>query len=198
MLDTPKKLEKFTSAMYDDAQVELDAILSRVASRRESFLSSAEDALLNEVYTYIRERTTKVRTETGKHISQLAFENKRKLHNHRTAVMNQIICKVSAKVLEYSASEKYTDDLVKIALRADRALGGVALRIYLRPQDMQFVPQLQAAEITRAEYLEGRIVYGGLIAESIANHLRIDLSYDAALRNIDEKFAFLTGFGSAD
>ncbi len=181
-----EKLESFISTIREDAQREKEALDEEIASKREAFLSAAEDELLDEVYAYIRTATSRIRTDAGRRVSQKMFEEKRELYRHRTEVAMSVADDAKGRIAEYTASPEYRERLVQLAKYAASKLGGGKMNIFLRREDMPLAKRI--SEACGAEISEGSFTLGGLIAENPERHLRLDLSYDESLARAVQSF----------
>lgn len=180
------------NTIHDEAARDSKELRDEVSARRAAYMVAAEDAILTEVYDYVRTKTARIRTEAGRRVSQRTFEQKRELYDVRTSIAEEIYVEVRCRVEQYAASDEYPDALRAMARRAARELAGDGLELYLRPCDMGYADEL--AVLARAEVKEGHIALGGLIAQNPARHLRLDLSYDAAMDTVAERFGELSDF----
>lgn len=187
-----RKLQHFLNTIHDEAARDSNELRDEVSARRAAYMAAAEDAILTEVYDYVRTKTARIRTEAGRRVSQRTFEQKRELYDVRTSIAEEIYAEVRRRVEHYAASDEYPDALRSMARRAARELAGDGLELYLRPCDMGFADELAA--LARAEVKEGHIALGGLVAQNPARHLRLDLSYDAAMDTVAERFGELSDF----
>lgn len=181
-----EKLESFISTIREDAQREKEALDEEIASKREAFLSKAEDELLDEVYAYIRTATSRIRTDAGRRVSQKMFEEKRELYRHRTEVALSVAEDAKRRIAEYTETPEYRERLVRLAKYAASKLGGGEVHIFLRREDMPLAAEI--SEACGAEVSEGGFTLGGLIAENPERHLRLDLSYDESLARTAQSF----------
>jgi vacuolar-type H+-ATPase subunit E/Vma4 len=181
----------FVGTIMQDANARCAEIRNETDKRRDEFMKEAEAELLAEMYDLVRTKTAEARAEAGRRISRKIFENKRALYDCLTGIKEDILGKVRARILAYVGTPGYLSDLKKMAARAAGFLGCDDLVIRLRPEDMKHVEALKAE--VPAVYTEGDFELGGLVAESALRKLRVDLSYDASLSEISQRFGEITG-----
>lgn len=193
MPSTNRKLDQFIATILSDANAESTEIQKEINTRRNAFLEKTETDLLNEMYNYVRTKSSEARTDTGRRISKATMENKRTLFNYRASIAKNVFNDVKARIQAYVQTSEYVLSLAKLAAFATAELHCPDIQILLRPDDMKY-SEILAAQ-TPAEYIPGEIDLGGLIAKSPSKNLRIDLTYDASFVDVTDKFGELSGFG---
>ncbi len=187
------KLDKFINAIIDDASTEAEKIRDEISSRKKEYMSAAEDDILAEMYNYIRTTTNQIKTDAGRRVSRKTLEIKRTLAERRAEIAKNILEKVRARVIDYTLSPEYSKSLEKMAEYAKKRLGSDGLVIYLRAEDMKYSKALN--EKVPAEYLEGKISLGGILAGSKSQNIRVDLTFDNSFEDVSGKFAEISGLG---
>ena len=191
-----KKLENFISVIMADSDADCERINAEISKRREAYLDHAENEILGEIYSMVKTRSSQIKTDAGRLIARRASDNKRDLHLHREKIAEEIFASVRTRILEYVESPEYPEALLLIAQRAGAALqSDTDFHILLRNEDMKYVDKLRS--VVPGEYTSGEIKLGGLIAYSERRGMLVDLTYDAAMANIDSMFAEISDFGSS-
>ena len=190
------KLDKFINAIIDDASTEAEKIRDEISSRKKEYMSAAEDDILAEMYNYIRTTINQIKTDAGRRVSRKTLEIKRTLAERRAEIAKNILEKVRARVIDYTLSPEYSKSLEKMAEYAKKRLGSDGLVIYLRAEDMKYSKALN--EKVPAEYLEGKISLGGILAGSKSQNIRVDLTFDNSFEDVSGKFAEISGLGLHD
>ena len=100
------------------------------------------------------------------------------------------------RVLELPEQPEYGNTLKEQLWRAlDAVPGARSARVLLRREDMRFAQSLNAASPgVRLSFEEGGFSLGGLVFECAEKGRKIDLSFDAALEDLEGRFSEITGF----
>ena len=99
-------------------------------------------------------------------------------------------------MLELPEQPEYGNTLKEQLWRAlDAVPGARSARVLLRREDMRFAQSLNAASPgVRLSFEEGGFSLGGLVFECAEKGRKIDLSFDAALEDLEGRFSEITGF----
>ncbi len=195
MAEMDKKLSRFISAMLDDARTESLNITQEVSSRRNAYMTNAENEILAEVYNYIRSEVTKAKNRSGRLISTKILENKRKLFNERALITDEVMKQVKELVASYVTSPEYTTALCEMVSQATQRLSTDDVVIFLRKEDMCHINAIKAGipqESSPSQYLSGDFILGGIQAESRTKRLHMDLTFDSSFETAKNKFADIT------
>ncbi len=192
--------ERFTQIVFDDASRERTQILEDIETRRSQCLREAEDAARAKMRQTILEESGRIVAESGRKVSRHMLESKRRVATRREAMADEVFAGVREKLSAFHDTPEYRGKLKQLYCKAFEALGNpYDAVIYLRKEDLSMDSELARLLPGRhVEFLEGNIALGGLIMDCHSKMLRVDLSYDTALGELDGHFAELFGLRLSD
>jgi vacuolar-type H+-ATPase subunit E/Vma4 len=189
MASLEEKLDIFTKAITSDAEADSRAILEEVRRERENSLSSAENEALNDAYQYIKNKVASLHTENGRRVSRKMMACKRALHTRREDLSREILRDVTARVVEYTQTPAYAEQLRALMTNAFSVFKGLPTTISLRAEDMALVPSLTAAAGGQpVTFEQGHFQLGGLLAECRERRQQINQTFDANLEEWKTRF----------
>ena len=193
-MSADEKLEFFTSAIYTDGNAEASRILTEIQAESERTLAAAEDEYLNEAYRHIRSEIGRIRTEMRRKVSQKLLENKRAQFLLQNRLFEDIRQAVLARVEAYTETEAYRRSLTESLIKIYEEFNHDAMQVYLRLEDMQWAPLLQAA-LPDAElsFFEGNFKLGGLLCQCEIRHWQVDDTFDTRYAELELRFTKLLG-----
>ncbi|MCD7947074.1 MAG: V-type ATP synthase subunit E [Oscillospiraceae bacterium] len=200
MPDLDQKIERFTSAILQEAAAENERKLAQLQQKRKAALSAAEDLILLDSYNFVHSEVSRIHTDAGKRVSQHALEQKRALAVRRKEITEEVFAGVTKRLRDFTASPQYAARLSGLFRDAIRSLEGAKqARLYLRKEDMPLAGQLTAlAPDVEISVLEGDFRLGGIVLDAPALGLRVDSTFDGMLRALDSTFAELFGQAVAE
>ena len=142
-------------------------------------------AFTSAVTAAAQERAAKINAETEQ-LEREAMED----------CADDVFAEVRRRVLELPEQPEYGNTLKEQLWRAlDAVPGARSARVLLRREDMRFAQSLNAASPgVRLSFEEGGFSLGGLVFECAEKGRKIDLSFDAALEDLEGRFSEITGF----
>ena len=199
MPELSEKLDRFTALLLSQAAAENERTMQELKEKHDAALSSAEDQILLEAYTYIHGEVSRIRSEQGRKVSRHLLECKQALYRRREEIAGEVFSLVRERIGAFTATPAYAGQLRARLLEAAARLEGAAdLALYLRSADLPLGAQLREALPGRSlDIHPGPFVLGGLILESDSLRLRLDASYDTAMEELSGHFASLVGLSLA-
>lgn len=199
MQEEKSKIEGFTSAVITAAeqhaarineeteQLEREAIDNYAADLKAAAAKRRAAALAD---AKVRENKRVVSEGLGKtHLLQF-----------REDCAADVFAEVRRRVLVLHDSAGYAGTLQDQLLRALSAVPGAhSAVVELRHEDMARAADLAAAAPgVELKFVEGAFTLGGLVLDCAEAGRKIDLTFDAALEDLDGRFSEITGFSLED
>ena len=199
MPELSEKLDRFTALLLSQAAAENERTMQELKEKHDAALSSAEDQILLEAYTYIHGEVSRIRSEQGRKVSRHLLECKQALYRRREEIAGEVFSLVRERIGALTATPAYAGQLrARLLEAAARLEGAEDLALYLRSADLPLGAQLREALPGRSlDIHPGPFVLGGLILESDSLRLRLDASYDTAMEELSGHFASLVGLSLA-
>lgn len=199
MPELSEKLDRFTALLLSQAAAENERTMQELKEKHDAALSSAEDRILLEAYTYIHGEVSRIRSEQGRKVSCHLLESKQALYRRREEIAGEVFSLVRERIGAFTATPAYADQLrVRLQEAAAQLERAEDLVLYLRSADLSLGGQLREALPGRSlDIRPGPFALGGLILESASLHLRLDASYDTAMEELSGHFASLVGLSLA-
>lgn len=196
MQERKSKLADFTAAVTGAA--------SAKAAEMNAETERLEREALDEYASVLRSAAEKRRASAladakvreNKRIVAEGLASKRSLLQFREDCADDVFAEVRRRVLELPEQPEYGNTLKEQLWRAlDAVPGARSARVLLRREDMRFAQSLNAASPgVRLSFEEGGFSLGGLVFECAEKGRKIDLSFDAALEDLEGRFSEITGF----
>ena len=198
MPELSEKLDRFTALLLSQAAAENERTMQELKEKHDAALSSAEDQILLEAYTYIHGEVSRIRSEQGRKVSRHLLECKQALYRRREEIAGEVFL-VRERIGTFTATPAYAGQLrARLLEAAARLEGAEDLALYLRSADLPLGAQLREALPGRSlDIHPGPFVLGGLILESDSLRLRLDASYDTAMEELSGHFASSVGLSLA-
>lgn len=176
------KMDEETERMEREAMETYSADLAAAAAKRRA--AALADAKVRE----------------NKRVVAEGLAAKRSLLQFREDCADDVFAEVRRRVLELPKQPEYEKTLRDQLWRAlDAVPGARSARVLLRREDMRFAQALNAASPgVRLSFEEGGFTLGGLVLECGEQGRKIDLSFDAALEDLEGRFSEITGFSLED
>jgi V/A-type H+-transporting ATPase subunit E len=107
--DVQEKLNKFSAAIFKDANARKEAILQEVEAYKKETLAQAEDEILNEAYHLIQSQITSIRNACTREVSIEELESRRILLKKREEIVARVFEDAKARLLDYSKTDAYRE-----------------------------------------------------------------------------------------
>ena len=200
MAETNSSFSRFSQIVLNDASMERARILEDVEAKRKKALQEAEYQAAAEMHQTIQDETVRLEAESGRILSRHMLENNRRIATRREAISLEVFSAVRERLCAWNQTPEYREALGKLYCRAFEELGSPwDAVIYLRKEDLSLDSDLARLLPGRhVEFREGPIMLGGLIMDCHSRMLRVDLSYDTALDDLNGHFAELFGLRLSD
>lgn len=194
------KLERFTAAILNDAQVTAQNIKNEIDLEYKQALTAAENEFLAEVFKSIKDEISRIKSIEGKRLSKKLLDAKRILFLRRNEITNAVFSELRLRITAYTATPEYAQQLVRLSSKAASMLGTCPdIIAYLRHADMQFADTLKPVFAPNDVLIrEGNLTLGGIIVESKSMRMRIDESFDLSMEERYEHFTEMFGVSLAE
>lgn len=186
------RLERFSKAVFDEANEKIKVIYDEAESSRHEILTQASDTSLNIAYEMIQSDIKKISSKYVKIVSKATLDAKREVLCHREEISTLVFANVRAQINAFTLSDKYEDYLVKslkeALLNADVKNSIV---IFVASKDMKFKGTLiKASNIENVTVSEkSSIKLGGLEVLFPESNIIDDKTLDSALLTQREVFS---------
>lgn len=183
-----EKLERFSSAVSEEVQRQIDSILSDAQTSRDEIIEKAHDTSLYIAYDKIKDEMKKISNKYLRLVSQAELESKRDILVHRENLAKKVFLNITDKLVAFTKDEKYKDYLLaKISNEIKSLPESDDAVIYLSSNDYKFTDDLKA--ITDIKVEENSLIkIGGFMIHLKDKNLIIDKTMDLSLEEERQKF----------
>lgn len=200
MQEEKSKIEGFTSAVITAAEQHAARINEETEQlEREAIDNYAAD--LKAAAAKLRAAAlADAKVRENKRVVSEGLAAKRSLLQFREDCAADVFAEVRRRVLALHDSAGYAGTLKDQLLRALSAVPGAhSAVVELRHEDMARGAGLAAAAPgVELKFVEGAFTLGGLVLDCAEAGRKIDLTFDAALEDLEGRFSEITGFSLED
>lgn len=190
------KLEHFTATILSDANQRSQKILEAIEKVRRVRLNNAEKEIRTRNERYIEAEIAKIKSNTGRVVSQQMMDNKRRLFTKRGEVAGAIAADVRKRLNDWVKTEEYANWLKRELKRALDQLpeGDCQIDVTCREQDLEMLERALFGS-GRPFFVEASpaIELGGLRVECPQSHIAVDCTLDSSFEQIKEHIAEYIG-----
>lgn len=199
MQEEKSKLEGFTSAVITAAEQHA----ARINEETEQLEREAIDNYAAALADAAKRRAAALadaKVRENKRVVSEGLAAKRSLLQFREDCAADVFAEVRRRVLALHDSPGYAGTLQDQLLRALSAVPGAhSAVVELRHEDMARAADLAAAAPgVELKFVEGAFTLGGLVLDCAEAGRKIDLTFDAALEDLEGRFSEITGFSLED
>ena len=200
MQEEKSKLKAFTSAVTAAAQERA----AKINAETEQLEREAMEAYSADLAAAAAKRRASAladaKVRENKRIVAEGLAAKRSLLQFREDCAADVFAEVRRRVLALHDSAGYAGTLKDQLLRALSAVPGAhSAVVELRHEDMARAADLAAAAPgVELKFVEGAFTLGGLVLDCAEAGRKIDLTFDAALEDLEGRFSEITGFSPED
>ena len=200
MQEEKSKIEGFTSAVITAAEQHA----ARINEETEQLEREAIDNYAADLKAAAAKRRAAAladaKVRENKRVVSEGLAAKRSLLQFREDCAADVFAEVRRRVLALHDSAGYAGTLQDQLLRALSAVPGAhSAVVELRHEDMARAADLAAAAPgVELKFVEGAFTLGGLVLDCAEAGRKIDLTFDAALEDLEGRFSEITGFSLED
>lgn len=196
MQEEKSKLEGFTSAVITAAEQHA----ARINEETEQLEREAIDNYAADLKAAAAKRRAAAladaKVRENKRVVSEGLAAKRSLLQFREDCAADVFAEVRRRVLALHDSAEYAGTLKDQLLRALSAVPGAhSAVVELRHEDMA---RAAAAPGVELKFVEGAFTLGGLVLDCAEAGRKFDLTFDAALEDLEGRFSEITGFSLED
>lgn len=196
MQEEKSKIEGFTSAVITAAEQHA----ARINEETEQLEREAIDNYAADLKAAAAKRRAAAladaKVRENKRVVSEGLAAKRSLLQFREDCAADVFAEVRRRVLALHDSAGYAGTLKDQLLRALSAVPGAhSAVVELRHEDMA---RAAAAPGVELKFVEGAFTLGGLVLDCAEAGRKIDLTFDAALEDLEGRFSEITGFSLED
>lgn len=195
MENEQEKLTAFVGHVLLDAGSEASALMSEVEQARTKAMDKTENDILTDAYHYIRREVERIRTESGRRVSQKILKNKRAVAHCREELIGEVLSAVRARISDFTVSPDYLPYLMRQLKKVRSSLPPGRLTVSLALRDAALFPELQREFPEISFEATDSFELGGFIAVCPDTALRVEATFDSALADSGSHFAELIGLG---
>lgn len=197
MNDIQKKLNDFSAEIIKEANSGSKEILAAIENDRSRALSAAAAEIAQETARYLKAKFEEIKGLESRHISTTMMENRRQLFLLRGEFADEVFNLVREKIVDFTNSFQYFIQLkILLARGIDELKCNDVMEVFLRNEDVTLAEELaKSVSGTKLTFREGHFTLGGLLITCPANHITIDMTFDAALDDLVGHFAEIFGLG---
>lgn len=181
MQDTGKT-SNFLKAINKYAAEQRKEIKTRAEEFRKYELQKAEAEVLRDAYYLIQNEMAQMKKNIASEVSKLEFEKRRELFSKRQAIMDDVFEKAQEKLLDFTETENYVEQLKNYANSVSKVLKKSGTVLYICKKDEKFIDIIREAygKICRVE-VSDKIKIGGILAVNNVMSLVVDETLDSKL-----------------
>ena len=199
MQEEKSKIEGFTSAVITAAEQHA----ARINEETEQLEREAIDNYAADLKAAAAKRRAAAladaKVRENKRVVSEGLAAKRSLLQFREDCAADVFAEVRRRVLALHDSAGYAGTLKDQLLRALSAVPGAhSAVVELRHEDMARAADLAAAPGVELKFVEGAFTLGGLVLDCAEAGRKFDLTFDAALEDLEGRFSEITGFSLED
>lgn len=173
-----EKLERFSIAVNEKIDAQIDEILSEAETEKDNIIKSAKEQAEIEAEEKINSALSEINVKYKRKKSQVQQESKKELLLHREKLTKQIYDNVKKKIVEFTSSSEYVSYLCKL-LEGEDISGNKIIR--MRQQDFKLKEDIQKALNLACEFeVDDNIEYGGVAIYDTKSHVINDKTIDNA------------------
>jgi hypothetical protein len=133
-----EKLKNFTGEAMNDAKKISGEIKERTKREFREKLDAGEKKIIEQMDSYIRHETEKIKKEKSLEISHEEIKIKQDYFRHIDSIASRVFETVARKLIEFKKSEEYTDYLVECCKNVMEKTG-TDIDVFYMPEDEELV-----------------------------------------------------------
>lgn len=189
MAMSDEKLQKFESAVMEQANVQVESILAQLNSIKEQTLSQTEDAELTRHFTNMQNELSQIKQSCIKRVSLHAQQANKEMLLYRENIRKKVFDAVRERLEEFTKTPEYekflSDNLAELSeYTADD------LVVCIGENDLKFKDTVFASMTV---VLDKKIKIGGFILKSSEKGFALDETLDARLDSQQGYFNSISG-----
>lgn len=194
MSQPDKKLNKFSSAVLNDAEEHRSKILEEIEEYRKSQMEKAEEEILHEAYIMIQNEISAIKSKHSHKISLTELEGRRKLLLLREELSNKVFEEASSKILDFTKTEEYKKYLCDLVKKSCEEIPEGNVLIEVKKDDLPLGEMLAAACGRNAKVEANVKIYlGGALVSNPEHGVVVDETLDLKLSGQKDWFAAKSG-----
>ena len=191
-----EKLNRFTLAVNEKIDEQIEQILSEAYVERDNILKAVEDTVLQEMYTKIQNQMKEIEINHKRIKSQSLQDNKKEILMHREMLSKRVFDNVEKRIIEFTESPDYLQYLCKLLVGKEITSSMV---IRLSERDIKFKDEIAKTMNGEHEFeVDKSIKYGGLSIFDGDTLVIEDKTIDNSLLEEKEQFCYNYSFTGKD
>jgi vacuolar-type H+-ATPase subunit E/Vma4 len=184
-----EKLERFTNDIMSDVTAKRQEILSQVEERLDKIYKDKENEYINNSYEIIEKGLKHIDKEKNEIISKIIMDNRIKLLNKRTDIINNIFNSVIEEIRCFTEEEQYYSYLCSSIEQSLKEVGDGDKIVYINYNDEKYLEKLND-KFNNIIQLEEKIIdmLGGCKVHNINSNIFFDNSFAKKLQDQREGF----------
>lgn len=174
----------FKDAVLSQAEARSMEIIAKASKKRADDLQQLKETSETVDYAPIKARLA---LEKERDLSAAEQRYRKELLEHRALLVSQLFEKIKTRLQKFTQTEGYKDFLLQTLKKHQNFVAEAKpLHIFLRPEDLQYQPELEKAVSGCKIEQESRIEIGGIKISS--GNILFDETLDEALAQQKEEF----------
>jgi len=194
-MDENLKLDTFVKTILNESTGDIDEIRREMERKFNIALSEARTSVTAEALRYKEAKISEIRAREGRRVNTRMTDNKKALLRFREDCAREVFNEVRSRIIAYTETPEYFDYFrTNIPLALNKLLHGYSARVFLRAEDMKFADDILAlARGVTMTVDKGYFHIGGFHMVCPSRGMRIDMSFDTALKGFAGHFAEMSG-----
>ena len=184
-----EKLERFSQAVDEEVDSQIQQIIDEAEASKKDILEKANDSSLYIAYDKIKEEIKSITSKYLKIVSKAELDSKRDILLYREEISKSVIENVKSRLIDFTASAEYKNYLIKVAKSEISNSAGEEVIIYLSAGDMKYENDLcNSLGGNISVKNKNNIKIGGLSVYFKNSNILTDKTFDSALQEQKDLF----------
>ena len=187
-MNQDKKTSSFLKAINKYAQEQSNAILLEVEEFKKQEIEKATQEGINDAYKLIQKEVAQRKANITSEFARLEQDSRKNLFIKRNEIVESVFVDAKAKLVDYTSTEKYNDNIRKSAEEIATVFDNKACVVYVKDADLDKTDIIKNV-IPNAEIQVSKdIEIGGIKAFCQELSVLVDETFDTKLSDERAKF----------
>ena len=159
MIDDKAKFERFTSALYDEANQSVKKIVGKSKIKYDEIVSSAQKEANEKAEEYKKTNLSNIEAKYSNLVSVASLDTKKELLSFRKKLVDELFDEITTKLNKFVQSEAYISYLEKIIINSYK---DCEVKIAFSPKDFARATSLSKNfPLKKCEFIEDKSIFIG-------------------------------------
>ncbi len=187
LLTTEEKIKHFTAVTIENMQSQCDESLEEQKKKMDDYFEEHKKEALKNAKLEEQIEIDGIKRKASKEFTTEQLHIRRKYNHKQEELQDKLFVEVRELFKEYFKTEEYKNLLIKLIKRAINVARGEEVTIFIDAMDIDLKDDLEKATGVKLA-CDGRIFFGGIIAEIPSKNILIDSSFESKLDTAKENY----------